>query len=940
MARSHGLGRAGRFYLGLAVGALATSLVAPATAGAAGPAAAAATGPAVDAIVTYKQKPGAAEKGAIKALGGKVRHGYTLIDGLAVTLPAKALDKARHGKNVKTVERDATITTLEPVVAAASTGDFEYDNAWGVVHIGSKAVHDAGIRGAGSKVAVIDTGIDYIHDVPNAQEPPVVDPEFLNIYKGGYDFFNHDADPMDDNGHGTHVAGILAAEKNGYLVVGVAPEVDLYGLKILGANGEGEVSDLILALQWAVDHDIDVVNMSLGTHEISPALATAVTNASAAGLLMVAASGNTVTLQEIFGGCPVTYPGAYPQVLSTTFTNPSDALTGYSCTGPEVDVASPGDNIFSPVPVGTCMICSPNGYLPESGTSMASPHLAGTVALLLDAGIADAGAPGLFDDVRGRICATANVAYGVQTLFGGTPIPTSDPRYPKYFGCGILDAAEAVLGMGPPPVDTPPVATPDDIPVNEDTATDLAVLANDTDVDGDPLTVTNATDAAHGSTSVNPNGTIHYVPDPDFNGDDSFGYTISDGRGGTDTSPVKVRVAAVNDPPVAVDDVATTSEDQAVDIAVVTNDTDIENDVLAVTGTSSAVKGTASINGNGTVRFAPAANASGTGSFDYVVSDGHGGTDTGSVTVTISPVNDPPVAVADTASTNEDQAVDVAVLANDSDADADSLSVTSVSGAVKGTASVNANGTVHFVPTANAVGDGYFEYAVSDGHGGSDTGAVFVSINPVNDAPVAANDSATTGQGVPVTVAVLANDSDIDGGPLSIAAVSDPPHGTAVANANGTITYTPDPSYSGPDAFAYTASDGSATSNLATVSVTVTAAPPVNPFHIGDLDRATTISGKTWTARVTIGVHNSTHGNVGSVVVTGTWSNGASGSAACTTATNGTCTVQLTKLSRTAVTSVTFTVISATRSGWTYIPAANHDPDGDSTGTAIVIPRP
>ena len=88
---------------------------------------------------------------------------------------------------------------------------------------------------------------------------------------------------MDDNGHGTHVAGTLAAEKNGYLVVGVAPAVDLYALKILGATGEGEVSDLILALQWAVDNDMDIVNMSLGTHEVSPALETAVANASTAG---------------------------------------------------------------------------------------------------------------------------------------------------------------------------------------------------------------------------------------------------------------------------------------------------------------------------------------------------------------------------------------------------------------------------------------------------------------------------------------------------------------------------------------------------------------------------------------------------------------------------------------------------------------------------------
>ena len=174
---------------------------------------------------------------------------------------------------------------------------------------------------------------------------------------------------------------------------------------------------------------------------------------------------------------------------------------------------------------------------------------------------------------------------------------------------------------------------------------------------------------------------------------------------------------------------------------------------------------------------------------------------------------------------------------------------------------------------------------------------------------------------------------------MSVASVSDPPHGTAVANANGTITYTPDAGYTGPDAFGYTASDGSAVSNVATVSITVTAAPPPNPFHVGDLDGSTVVSGKTWTAKVTIRIDDATHAPLGSASVTGTWSNGASGSATCTTVSNGTCTVQKPKLTRTT-TSVTFTVTNATRSGGTYTPALNHDPDGDSTGTSIVILRP
>ncbi len=839
--------RGGRaFWLALAVvGLLGAS---GGQAAAAGGGASAAGADRVKAIVRFDAKPGAAATRAVEAAGGTVRKKLGLVNGLAIELPRGRLNALAHAPHVTGVELDARITALEPApVTAAATGDLEYDNAWGVEHIGSKTAHDAGFRGQGVRVAIIDTGIDYIHDDP-LDTPYVVDPEFNAEYRGGYDFVNNDADPYDDNGHGTHVAGILAAEHNGYLVVGVAPLVDLYALKILDSQGSGDESNLILALQWAVDNNIDVVNMSLGTHDVVPALQIAVQNAAAAGVLMVAASGNTVTLTELFLGCPVTYPAAYPEVLSTTFTNPADALTGYSCTGPEIDFAAPGDNIISTVPVGSCMFCTPYGYAAESGTSMASPHLAGTVALLLSAGITDQGPPGLFDDVKNQLCATATVGWGVQTLFGNTPIPPSDPRYPQYFGCGVINAGAAVLGLvPPPPPNHAPVANADDINVTEDTPTDLAVLANDTDADGDSLTVTSATDSPHGQTSVNPDSTIHYVPDPNFFGDDSFGYTVSDGHGGTATTSVKVRVQAVPDPPVAVDDTATTAEDTA---------------------------------------------------------------------------------------------VDVAVLANDTDADGDSLTVTAVSGAVKGTATINPDGTVHFVPTPNANGSGSFDYTVSDGHGGTDVGSVVVTIQAVNDPPIALNDSGTTTQGVAVTLNVLANDTDIDSATLTVASVSDPPHGTAVANADGTIRYTPDPGYSGPDAFGYTASDGSAISNVATVSITVAPPPPTNPFHVGDLDGAGVISGKTWTARVTIRVENASHAALSNAVVTGSWSNGASGSANCRTGTAGTCTVQVAKLSRATVGSVTFTVTNVTRTGGTYTPASNHDPDGDSNGTTISVLRP
>ncbi len=396
-------------------------------------------GPPAKVIVTFRAHPGKAAEQAIVTAGGHVRFRYTIIPAIAATVPVQALEGLRHNPLVKAVEADGQVTILGD---DTPTGDLEYDNAWGVRHIGTKRVHDSGDWGEGVKVAIIDSGIDYVHFDLSGPQP--VYPEFNGNYRGGWDFVNNDADPIDDNGHGTHVAGILAADKNGYLVVGVAPRVELYSLKVVDASGNGEYSSVIAALQWAVDHGIGVVNMSIGGHEASQALADAVEAAYRAHVLMVAAAGNTTTLYELIFGCPVVYPAAYPHVLATTFTDPTDSLTGFSCTGPEVDFAAPGDQVFSPVPVGTCMLCSPYGYQALSGTSMASPHLAGLVALVLSHGIRDDNSDGLlFDEVKAHLCATTDP---------GGRIATTDPRYPSWYGCGVINAGKALVDSPPPPV--------------------------------------------------------------------------------------------------------------------------------------------------------------------------------------------------------------------------------------------------------------------------------------------------------------------------------------------------------------------------------------------------------------------------------------------------------------------------------------------------------
>ena len=540
---------------------------------------------------------------------------------------------------------------------------------------------------------------------------------------------------MDDNGHGTHVAGTIAAEKNGYLVVGVAPSVDLYALKVLGATGSGDYSGLIAALGWAVDHDMDVVNISLGGHDVSAALQTAVANAAAAGLTIVAASGNVNpnNFQELLYGCAVAYPAAYDQVIATSFTNTADKLTGYSCTGPQVDIAAPGDAIISPVPVGSCMFCKPQGYGANSGTSMASPHVAGVAALILSAGIENAGNPAtLADDVKAHLCATTTQAGMALT----------DPKYPNYYGCGIVNARKALVETPPPPPtnSNAPVAVDDAATTVEDSPTDVAVLANDTDPNGDTLAVTAATDPANGTTAIQLDGTVRYTPDPDFAGADTFDYTVDDGTGNSDTGSVTVTVTPVNDPPTAVDDVLVTLRDTAGSVAVLENDTDVDGDTLAVGSVSTPAHGSATLEADGTITYQPAPGYDGADGFDYSIGDGAGGSASGHVAVTVVAVNAPPVAVDDSASVAEDGSASIDVLANDIDPDGGALSVTAVGQPSHGSTSLAADGTVSYVPAANYNGPDAFDYSIADSIGFTDSATVNVTVTATNDAPTAAAD--------------------------------------------------------------------------------------------------------------------------------------------------------------------------------------------------------
>ena len=381
-----------------------------------------------------------------------------------------------------------------------------------------------------------------------------------------------------------------------------------------------------------------------------------------------------------------------------------------------------------------------------------------------------------------------------------------------------------------------PVAVDDTANTPEDTAIAVDVLANDGDVDGDSLNVLAVAQPANPNASVvnNQDGTVTYTPALNYNGVDSFTYTVSDGKGGTSVGNVTITVTPVNHVPAAANDSASTLEDTAIVIDVLANDTDGDGDSLSLMSVVPPAHGTVAIS-DGKAVYTPAANYNGADSFTYTVSDGNGGTAEATVNITITPVNDASVANSDSYSTPEDTVLTGSapgVLGNDTDVDGDTLSAVLAAGPTHGTLTLNANGSFVYTPNANYNGSDSFTYKANDGKADSSVATVSITVNAVNDAPMAVNDSASTPEDTAIVIDVLANDTDVDGDALSLATVANPAHGTAAINA-GKIVYTPALNYNGTDSFTYTVSDGNGGTAEATVNITVT---PVNDAPVARIE--------------------------------------------------------------------------------------------------------
>ncbi len=428
---------------------------------------------------------------------------------------------------------------------------------------------------------------------------------------------------------------------------------------------------------------------------------------------------------------------------------------------------------------------------------------------------------------------------GGTAFFSVNPAETAGRGFAVFRQDTAVPSARVGFGTATVAIAQNFTVSPDVVSVNEDsTNTTINVLANDTIVPGSNavLTVQSVSATSQGGTvSIASNGTsVLYQPPANFNGVDTFTYTVRDQSGATETGTVTVNVQPINDNPVATNDSITTvrSGDSNVFLDVLSNDNSGPDtgETLRVTAVGTASQGgTVQIDNNGIgVRYTPRSGFVGLETFTYTIGDGNGGTSTATVSVQVGPAVPPPTVVGESFTVAEDSAaVDYSVLTNDVPAQSgDTLTVTNVT-ATSGTVSVVNNSTqVRYVPNANFSGVDRVIYTVRGSNGGTATGTMTMTVTAVNDAPTAVSDTATVLSIPNQTVNVLANDINVDTGEtLTITAVTQPPsgRGTVVIAADGkSLIYSaPSTSFTGAVEFQYTLGDGSGLTATASVRLTV-----------------------------------------------------------------------------------------------------------------------
>ncbi|MGA1198061.1 MAG: Ig-like domain-containing protein, partial [Candidatus Latescibacterota bacterium] len=374
-------------------------------------------------------------------------------------------------------------------------------------------------------------------------------------------------------------------------------------------------------------------------------------------------------------------------------------------------------------------------------------------------------------------------------------------------GAGNQDEATVVVNVGA--VDDVPIATNDSFTIAEDTPTELDVLENDTESDGDALTIVEIYDVTGGTASLTSDDLVLFTPVTDTVGVFGFSYVIEDVSSNRDTADVVVTVTAVTDGPLAVDDAFEILEDTPTSLPVLDNDRHPDGLAMEVIDVLDVVGGTAQIDiETGEVIFTPDFQFVGAGSFVYEIVDALGQTDFGSVTVDVLFVNDLPTVGEDVVEVGQGGAVTIDVLANDVDAEGATLTVVGVGTPGHGSASV-VDGSIVYTPDPAYFGEDSFTYTADDGSGGQSEGTVVVKVIRANTLPVATDDNIVlTPEETTATFDVRSNDVDENGDVLTVVEIGAPANGSAAINSDGTIFYRRNTGFNGTDGFDYIISDG------------------------------------------------------------------------------------------------------------------------------------
>jgi VCBS repeat-containing protein len=553
-------------------------------------------------------------------------------------------------------------------------------------------------------------------------------------------------------------------------------------------------------------------------------------------------SSNNFDLPSALKPAPAEVPGLAVTAFSFQIT---DAVVAAGEAGDPCPAPSAGDHSAITGSTQTILICGRNRMTVAATPTAALSSLGGTF-IADDGTFSSASIPansavmviGKWTGVE--ITGTSGAGKLVIAKTGSaatrtSPITTLDDV------CDPSPTAQTCIANGGyQALNQPPIAVNDSFAVNEDGSLNVpvpGVLANDTDPDGDPLLAIKVSDPANGSLTLAADGSLLYLPNPNFNGSDSFTYRAKDPFGAQSAAAtVTIAVIPVNDPPAADDDAYSVAEDGSLSVpagtGVLAGDTDVDGGTLTAGSPVGPTNGSLTLNADGSFTYTPNANFTGTDSFTYTVSDGNGGTDTGAGTITIAPVNDAPIATNDTYFVNEDGTLVISVggvLDNDADIDSASLSAIKNGDPAHGTVVLNADGSFLYSPNTDFNGTDSFSYHASDGSADSNIATVTINVVQVNDPPVANDDAADVAEdSTGATIDVLANDTDIDVDDLVVTAVDSTGTTGQITNNGTNITYDPNGQFdaledgeTATDSFTYTVSDGNGGTDTATVTVTI-----------------------------------------------------------------------------------------------------------------------